>query len=103
MAIDCGHFVSLVDLYLLTPNNTRLAHASSHNGSMGSLASPTGQNRLGSEKAVNVFGLGFLSNQDDALSQCAPPLCSIGVEDDFAVGCPRRGWNALCQRFDLGA
>ncbi len=103
MAIDCSHFISLVDLHLLTPNNTRLSHASSYNGSMGSLASPTGQNRLGSEEAVDVFGLGFLSDQDDALSQGAPLFCLIGVEDNFAVGRPGGGWNALCQRFDLGS
>ena len=58
----------------------RARDPSRHDRGMRSLAAPAGQDSLGSEEPVNIFGSRLFAHQDEPFANIAELLRQIGIE-----------------------
>src|SRR5690606_11447541 len=73
-----------VDMNTFSPCHTRFAYTSCDNSRVRCLSSATGKHPLRCEESMNVFRLGFFSDQDHLLSCASQQLGTVGVEDDVS-------------------
>jgi len=95
MIFHDGHLVPIIDLDIFTANDAWFSHSTGDHGSMRSLAASAGQYARSLKESMNVFGLGFLSNQDDRFTQSTEPFGLVSIKNDFAPSRPWRGRDAL--------
>ena len=100
LVTDLRLAIANIDRDAFRAGHAGLAHAAGDDRGMRGLAAAAGEDALGGEKAVNVFGLGFLAHQDDLLAGTAQQFRTVGVKGHGTGGTAWRGGQALCHRVD---
>ena len=102
LVADVRHPLRGADHDAFGTGDAGLAHATGNHGGVRGLATATGENALGSEEAVDVFGLGLFAHQDHGFTRPALALGAIGVEHGMAGGGSRRCRQPLRHGTDFG-
>ena len=76
----------VVDPQRLGADDAGAAHAAGNDGRVDCLATPAGQDALGSDHSAQVVGVGLPADQDDGLAPVGPVRGPLRVEDGLADG-----------------
>ncbi len=102
LAVDFGSLGLHVDLNSGCTGDAATAPTTSNNGCVTGHTTGAGQNTSGSVHSVDIFGAGFLADQDDVFASGSSRLGVFRSEGQLTNGCTRRGRQASCDRLNLG-